>query len=453
MPPAKRGADNNYTAYSLGFSCGSCLQKDTDNERDLLPDKVHVIQWARHTAMSAAGQRGTDGSECSPCYDVRRNSMGNISQDDLIAMKGNSNEFDGIFLGCRKDRVVQKAAGKKRCKYQRVDVDHYVEKGTESYMDNYVPMEFFPLPEYCRKMDKAGWEEGKYATAALQKRFATQNGAVVDDLEGEDGVFLDEREYKTKVCHFGTRDFARRAEKNQVDDQDEAIDELAADKLALTAPEVAPVEVEAAAGEAEAVAPVHSSFKFSSARRAPPGKLKPGGQQVPQKSSKVKSKAKAKPKASARKASSESMLTACDTLLKDCHRDYSDSILWSKKLKLRNVEPVLKKIRQLSAKLNGEVTDHHCRQQGDRLGVEACRIETLVAMFSDMKQKASTYLLVNLKEDQTEGLQMISWDTFTNIATFLLAPLSKRFDSSDVETFWAAIKKDKRAQTLHAGGY
>ena len=89
----------------------------------------------------ATNARETDGPECAPCYDIRRSSLGGIPQSEVDKLIKGSSDFQCVHKRLRKTTVLEKD-GEGRCKYEKVDPEHFYEKGQQDYVGAFEPYQF-----------------------------------------------------------------------------------------------------------------------------------------------------------------------------------------------------------------------------------------------------------------------------------------------------------------------
>ena len=167
--------------------------------------------------------------------------------------------------------MVEKSQGKKHCKYEQVGTTDYFEQGSQRYMDAYVPMIFYPLLEFFQKKDKAGFDQGKYTSnVAAQKRLVRDLGYQLDECNGQEGVYADEREFKTIEVRFGVADCMKRMNLQAVDDPERAQELMDANAEAFAVPDLratAAAEEEKQAENVEEPTDAAKPFAFATNRR------------------------------------------------------------------------------------------------------------------------------------------------------------------------------------------
>ena len=147
------------------ISCTSCNQSTGDIDRHSADDKPKYLLWtqARRTKASAefaaaaatakgkqkgevdVDDRFPSGSECYPCYDVRRKFYPGMSQEELNTLRSNTQETDDEFNERRSDNVSE--GGKFKGNLAKFNT---IEKGENPYDKKYISGTAAKLWDFAR---------------------------------------------------------------------------------------------------------------------------------------------------------------------------------------------------------------------------------------------------------------------------------------------------------------
>jgi hypothetical protein len=140
---------------STGCECGSCGIKDFEYEPALLPDLQQVVQWAKNKKIKRTGgatEHGTDGCECKPCEQTRNGSFAGMLQRDLNKIKAESEEARAKQAELRtiNARGENIAPGKKVAKHEKVSMEQFVKKSSETFRSSFKELDQYTLEGYFR---------------------------------------------------------------------------------------------------------------------------------------------------------------------------------------------------------------------------------------------------------------------------------------------------------------
>ena len=204
-------------------TCKSCIQTWLQNERQLWePEEETLVKWVRFGPGKDGGDRTAKGYECYHCNYVRIHDFVNISQDELLKCRRESETVNEKFQHSRFRRVNDV---KFRC--EKTDAKSLcLEEVKEQYREKQRTKTFYSLQDFCAKeFPGEKFKNLQERRVRVQAAFPTQK--IVRDDAGTIGVWvwdLGPTSYRVTV---GTRESVKRRGEVELapDEIDTAFDE------------------------------------------------------------------------------------------------------------------------------------------------------------------------------------------------------------------------------------